>query len=159
MLINKAGIEEGNSILEPSAGEGRIIDRLYQTHSFSNLSIDCIELNREKVAVLQSKKYNAVQADFLTHPIEKEYERIIACPPFKKNIDLLHIRKMYHCLKRKGIMVSLTSPYWLTNNEAHQVEFREWLKDKEYYLQMLPDNSFMERGATVPTGVLKILKK
>ncbi len=56
-------------------------------------------------------------------------------------------------------MVTLTSPYWLTNNEPIQVEFRKWLEGKDYYMQMLPDNSFIEKGKSVPTAILKIYKK
>jgi hypothetical protein len=65
---------------------------------------------------------------------------------------------MYECLERKGILVSLTTPYWVINNEPHQIMFREWLKDKEYYFKMLPDNSFIEKEKTVPTGIIKIFR-
>jgi hypothetical protein len=66
---------------------------------------------------------------------------------------------MYELLERKGIMVTLTSPNWVLNNEPHQVQFREWLIDKNYSMTMLPDNSFMEKGKTVPTMILKIFKR
>lgn len=55
-------------------------------------------------------------------------------------------------------MVSLTSPYWITNNESHQIEFREWLEDKNYQLEILPDNSFVEKDKTVPTAIITIKK-
>jgi len=71
----------------------------------------------------------------------------------------LHIMKMYSLLKNKGIMVTLCSPKWIIDNEQHQINFRHWLVDKEYYMQMLPDNSFIERDRSVPTALLKIFKK
>lgn len=122
------------------------------------MQIDCIELNKEKFTDLKDKGYNAFNADFLNWQSEKLYDRVIACPPFKDNIDLLHIQKMYKHLNSTGVLISLTSPLWILNNEKHQIDFRNWLSDKKYTLSMLPDNSFIEKGRTVPTMILKITK-
>jgi len=159
LLINESEVFDGNEhlVLEPSAGDGRIVDRLIFRGYHKNL-IDCVELNEEKVKILKDKGYNAVREDFLKFGSVEMYGRIIACPPFKANIDLKHIQIMYSLLAKDGILVSLTSPYWLTNNESHQIEFRKWLEDKNYYLKMLPDNSFMEKGKTEPTALIKIYK-
>jgi hypothetical protein len=62
-------------------------------------------------------------------------------------------------LKYKGILVTLTNPTWVLNNELIHLSFRKWLEGKEYYMQMLPDNSFMEKEKTVLTAILKIFKK
>lgn len=106
-----------------------------------------------------SKGYNAFRGDFLNYKTDKKYDRIIAAPPFKGNADLLHIQHMYDMLAPDGVIVSLTSPFWLTNNEPHQVDFRSFLEDKTHSMTVLPDNSFMERGKTVPTGILRISRK
>ena len=66
---------------------------------------------------------------------------------------------MYGLLKIGGILVSLTSPLWITNNEEHQVKFREWLADKDYSMKMLPENSYIEDYKSVPTMMIKIYKK
>lgn len=156
-LINSANLTDNISILEPSAGSGNIVDAIHN-HSFSNLEIDCVELNKEKYEVLKSKGYNAYHSDFLQWETERKYDRIIACPPFKNNSDLLHIQKMYEHLADNGIMVTLSSPRWVLDNEQHQVDFRKWLEGKNYSMEMLPDNSFIEKGRTVPTLILKIMK-
>lgn len=150
------------SLLEPSAGKGKLLDTLFDKYSFDRnaMDIDCVELNKENCEVLKSKGYNTYQQDFLTFesPDNLGYDRIIACPPFKGNIDLLHIKKMYTLLNHKGILVTLTSPYWITNNEEIHIDFRKWLIGKEYKFTMLPDNSFMEKGKTVHTGMLVFTK-
>ena len=144
-------------VLEPSAGEGALAD-MFGLKYFDN-KIDCIELNGDKCEVLRSKGYNVVHGDFLYSPIAlHNYDRIIAAPPFKGNIDLEHIIKMYNCLKPGGILVSLTSPYWVANNEMHQVEFRTWLSSKNHTLEILPENTFIERGKSVLTAIVKIVK-
>ncbi len=61
-------------------------------------------------------------------------------------------------IKDDGILVTLCSPYWVTNNDPHQIEFRTWLSDKKYYMSMLPDNSFIEHHKSVPTALLVINK-
>lgn len=158
-MIEMAAITDHHTILEPSAGEGKILDVLRSEYDFKDLQIDAVELNKEKYEVLKSKGYNAHHTDFLEFDTAKRYDRIIACPPFKGNIDTKHIMKMYDLLYKGGILVTLTSPNWVNNNDPHQVGFRGWLENKNYYAKMLPDNSFMEKGKSVPTMILRFFKK
>jgi len=157
-LIEELRLTDDIKILEPSAGEGMIIDEIYRNYDLKNIHIDCVELNKEKYEVLKSKGYNAHHVDFLKYETDVKYDRIIAAPPFKNNIDLEHIMRMYSMLDKNGILVSLTTPYWMTNNEGHQIGFRGWLKNKDYRIKMLPDNSFIEKGRTVATAYIKIFK-
>ncbi len=151
-------LNDGHLVLEPSAGEGDLVD-LFGIRHHEN-PIDCVELNGDKCEVLKSKGYNVIHGDFLTLDLPKYgYSRIIAAPPFKANIDLQHIRKMYDCLNPGGILVSLTSPYWVANNELPQIQFREWLTTIPHTLEMLPENTFVERGKSVLTAILKIVKQ
>jgi hypothetical protein len=145
------------TILEPSAGEGDLVDLL--GIRYMENPVHCVELNEDKCKVLKNKGYTVYHADFLKLGFEKCYDRIIAAPPFKGGIDLQHIQKMYDILNPRGILVSLTTPYWVANNEPQQVEFREWLATKEHQLIILPENTFVEKGKSVLTAILKIVKK
>lgn len=172
ILINKAGITPGCHVLEPSAGNGAILEVLATRDYAGTLRVDAVELNDEKYRHLDGKLkndllkrsflfYNAFHADFLQFTAQQTispYDRIIAAPPFKDNIDVVHIKAMYSLLATKGVLVSLTTPYWLTNNEEHQVKFRKWLEGKQYSITMLPDMTFVEKGKTVPTAIIKIYK-
>ena len=170
-LIEKLPITDGSKILEPSIGEGKIIKYLLDHYTMGGLDIHGLELNKERVFTASDNLYpyrdvrgikvNIQQGDFLDYKpnLTKPFDVIIACPPFKGNIDLRHIGKMYEMLKYKGMMASLTSPYWMTNNEPLQVEFRNWLKDKNYQFELLPDNTFVEKEKNVPTGIITIYKK
>jgi hypothetical protein len=66
--------------------------------------------------------------------------------------------KMYDLVKQGGTVSSIMSPYWMTGNSELQIEFRQWLNGKKYSIDMLPDNTFMEDGMTVPTIIIKIEK-
>ena len=146
------------SILEPSAGSGDLIDGIIQYNTFYDFNIDCIELNQELRNQLKQKGYNVVGEDFFKFDTEKRYDYIIACPNFKDNIDVEHIMHMYKFLKVGGSIVSLTHPTWTIKNSEHQVRFRKWLEDKNYYLKMLTDYSFVEEYKSQPFMIIKIIK-
>lgn len=164
-LIEKAGITDGDVILEPSCGNGKLIKTILEKYTFKNLTIFGTELNKELAQEAQKltsvdNKICVIHLDFFNfHNEAIKFNKIIAAPPFKNNSDVLHIERMYSMLAKNGIIVSLTTPYWLTNNESHQVEFRKFLQDKEYYLTMLPDNTFKEKDKGVPTAIIKLYKK
>lgn len=66
--------------------------------------------------------------------------------------------KMYTHLDDGGKIISLTSPNWMIGNSDRQIKFRSWLQDKNYKIEILPDNSFMEDDQTVPTCIIVIRK-
>ena len=77
------------SILEPSAGSGNIIEALKQkeklyTTSYSKFyfDIDCIESDQNLQSILKGKNFRVVYNDFLTYDTMKEYDLIIMNPPF-----------------------------------------------------------------------------
>lgn len=158
-LFDLADISLTDKVLEPSAGEGAILDYIKSIYP-NKKNMLAFELNADKVNILKEKGYDAHQKDFLDL-ISYNYNTfdvVIAAPPFKNNVDVLHIMHMYKCLvwEKSARVVSLTSPFWLTNNEKHQVLFRQWLENKKYLMEMLPDNTFIEKGKTVPTAIIKI---
>ena len=73
-----------------------------------SLIIDCIELNKDKFDILSKDFPKAIHGDFLKLDIKRNYDLIIAAPPFKGNTDLEHIMKMYDVLKVGGEIISLT---------------------------------------------------
>lgn len=169
ILIKKAELFDDCYILEPSAGNGAILEALANHPTRTGLSVNAVELNDEKFRHINGKlkndllykkfvSYFAFHFDFLKFNMGMRYNRIIAAPPFKDNIDLAHIRHMYSMLLDDGILVSLTTPYWMTNNEEHQIKFRKWLEDKKYSITLVKDDTFLEKGKTVPTAIIKIYK-
>lgn len=149
-----------STILEPSAGSGNLVKGiLFLTGKeiFKN-SFYCVELNQEKLQILRESGFDARLGDFLSLNLHKQFDMVVACPPFKNNVDVLHIAKMYKDLKKGGRIVTLTSPKWITGNEDHQSDFRQFLNDKNYFIKMLPDYSFVEKHKTIPTAILVIDK-
>jgi len=155
-ILKECHLTEPNDILEPSAGSGDLVDEILKI--YPHLSFDCIELNKELREQLIKKGYNVVGEDFFKFKTTKLYDYIIATPTYKDNIDVEHIMHMYNFLKKGGIIVSLTYPQWTFKNSERQVKFRKWLEDKNYYMKMLKDNSFVENYETQPSMIIKIIK-
>lgn len=155
-FMQVAEIKDGHRVLEPSAGVGLLAEGILRHNS--NIQLDCIELNSECKKALKEKGLNVIWSNFLDFKPKYLYDRVIGAPNFKDNIDCEHVMKMYDCVKPGGKVISIMSPYWMTGSSDLQVKFREWLTDKSYRITMLPDNSYVEDGNTVPT-ILIILEK
>jgi 16S rRNA G1207 methylase RsmC len=102
-------------------------------------------------------KFELIGDDFLSHR-EKKYTKIIANPPFTKNQDIDHLKKMYDCLSEGGRLVCITSEAWVRGSQKKQVEFREWLED--VYAEIIPieKGTFKESG-TMVGGQIVIIDK
>lgn len=151
-----ADIKGGHKVLEPSAGIGLLAEGILRHQP--NIQLDCIELNSECKKVLKDKGFNVIWSNFLDFRPKYLYDRVIGAPNFKDNIDCEHVMKMYDCVKEGGKVISIMSPYWMTGDSELQIKFREWLKDKSYTITVLPDNSYVEDGITVPTILINLEK-
>lgn len=154
-LMKNITLKNGDKVLEPSAGYGLLADGIKQYNP--NISLDCVELNKECKEVLIKKGYNIVGSDFFLFNPPEQYDYVIGAPNFRDNIDCKHVMKMFGLIKNGGLVSSIMSPHWMTGDSELQKEFRKWLQNKEYSIEMLPDNTFME-GKTVSTIVIKIYK-
>ena len=155
-LLKGLAIKDGDRILEPSAGYGLLADGIRL--NYPNANLECVELNQACKNVLKEKGFNVVGSDFFLFKPDYQYDFVIGAPNFRDNIDCKHVMKMYDLVKEGGVVSSIMSPYWMTGNSELQIEFRQWLNGKKYSIDMLPDNTFMEDGMTVPTIIIKIYK-
>lgn len=110
-MLSKTSIQSHHRVLEPSAGIGVLADGIMAY--YSNCDLHCVELNERCVDVLKSKGYQAQRCNFLHYVPKERYDRIIASPTFKDNIDCDHVRHMYEMLSDGGEIVSLMSPAWM----------------------------------------------
>jgi len=153
-LVSISELKEGLSILEPSAGQGSIINSI---HDKVNSIIDCYELMDENL--LELNKLNNIRLvgkNFLE--CNSFYDRIIANPPFTKNQDIDHVLKMYDSLNENGILVSIMSSSWYFGNQKKQKEFKNFLDSKNAIIEVLPEGTFKSSGTNVVTTLVKIKK-
>ena len=151
-----ADIKDGHKVLEPSAGMGLLAEGILKHNS--DIELDCIELNSQCKKTLREKGFKVIWSNFLDFKPKYLYDRVIGAPNFKDNIDCEHVMKMYDCTKEGGKIISIMSPFWMTGSSELQIKFRKWLENKSYTITILPDNSYVEGGITVPTILINLEK-
>lgn len=171
-MVMYADIDGASSILEPSAGQGAIVNeilRAMRTAGGQYPKIYMCELMEVNRMVLR-KMYVGLQDVYFLEDIWEEnkdflnvkemyFDRIIANPPFAKNQDIDHIYKMYELLIPGGRMVTLSSRHWLESTNKKETEFKNWIYNVvEAGVHPIDAGTFAESGTTIATMMLIINK-
>lgn len=128
-------------VLEPSCGDGRIMDAIRSRGH----RVFGIEYHAGRAAEARAKGHNVLTANFLECPPKPEYDRVVMNPPFYGRHYVKHVRHALKFLKPGGVLVSILPA---TAHYDHKELDGEW--------RDLPVASFAEAGTNVPTGMLKI---
>jgi hypothetical protein len=153
-MIELAEICENDFVLEPSAGQGAIVDLFPKNFE----SVILYELNPVNQKVLQSKGYQLAGDDFLKCEHKNFFTKIIANPPFSKNQDIDHVLKMYEVLQEGGRIITIMSNHWKNSDNKKETEFRNWLETVDYTIETIPANTFKESGTSIAACLLIINK-
>ena len=154
-MVEEAGLSEGDRVLEPSAGTGRIIDAIRQADKLGH--IVAVEQNH-KLADALAKRYpttnappavEVIPADFLSlNGSLGLFDRILMNPPFSRGADLQHIAHARTHLKPGGRIVALCA-----NGPRQQAAFEN---DPNAVYEPLPAGSFKESGTDVNVALVII---
>lgn len=158
------GIKWGkiNSVLEPSAGKGDIVDYVKKSmntpYSRYDILIDCIEKDSNLRKMLEGKDYHVIHDDFLTYQGRYHYDMIIMNPPFKDGDK--HLLKAFEVQKYGGSILcilnaeTLKNPYSVSRKLLVQ-KLEEYNADIQYYTDaFLADD--VERKTNVEVAVVKV---
>lgn len=148
-IVEKADIQPGMKILEPSAGKGNIIDAIRQQHG-QGVEVDAIEPVGRLRDILEAKGHTLAGRDIMEH--EGQYDRVVMNPPFENRQDVDHVRKAYDLLKPGGKIVAIMSEGPFFGSDKKASEFRDWLSDKGSS-EKNPEGSFKTTEAERHTGV------
>lgn len=154
-MMERANIQTGDKVLEPSAGKGNIADIVREQHPDN--ALDVVEYNNSLASFLEEKGHNVVGSDFLEH--KGKYDKIIMNPPFEKGQDIDHVRHAYELLKPGGKIVAIMSegPFYRSDKKAKS--FREWMEEVGGISEEM-DGAFKqaERQTGVKTRLVEIEK-
>jgi SAM-dependent methyltransferase len=155
-LVDHADVQPHHRVLEPSAGQGAILNPLVVASG----QVMCVEIMPENIEVLQKKGYYPVEADFLTLTETDigTFDRIVANPPFTKNQDIDHILHMFEFLKPGGRLVSVASKSWTFGSQKRQKEFRSGLEWIGAQVLDIPAGAFKESGTQIAAVIIIIDK-
>lgn len=146
------------SILEPSAGQGAIVKAIHEaTGGTSVIGYELMDVNRDILKKI--KGLNIIGDDFLKADESSKYDYIIANPPFSKNQDIDHIRKMYAVCEGGGRIVTIASRHWQFSKNNKETQFREWLEDLGAQIIDLDKGEFQESGTMATSCIIVIDKR
>ncbi len=154
-LVELADIHSDDHILEPSAGQGYLLDIILE---YPCAHLECCELMPQNQQILQEKGYLVRAADFLSYLPERRYSKIIANPPFANNQDITHVQHMYRLLARGGRLVSILSNHWKFCQNRQEEAFRQWLSCVPHIGEQIEPGRFKESGTMVGACILVIDK-
>ena len=151
-MIDYADIQQGNRILEPSAGTGAILDGLKQS-GVDLHNVEAVELNTSLAAALREKYPYVSQGDFLQYGTSAAagFDRILMNPPFKNGIDIKHIEHAYSLLNPGGVLVAICA-----NGPRQQDRLRLLAEESGGGYEALPPNTF--DGTGVNSAIVHIYK-
>lgn len=130
-------------VLEPSCGDGRILDEIKARGSrgFG------IEVHQGRAAAARAKGHSVLTGNFLDQPAREDFDFVVMNPPFSGRHYLKHIRHAVKFLKPGGTLVSvLPASAWYDHKELDG----RWTD--------LPVASFSESGTNIPTGYIRMRK-
>ena len=145
------------TILEPSAGDGRIVDAILKREPQHCVYV--CEVNWTARKVLEAKGYlypnEPIDSllngnDFMDYNPEAAFDRAIMNPPFSRGQWKEHVKRAYDLLKPGGRLVSVIP------NSISALE--EWLNGKDWDIYPLPAGTFKESGTGVNAAILVIDK-
>jgi protein-L-isoaspartate O-methyltransferase len=159
-MVELAGIEPGDRVLEPSAGTGNILRASVAAEVSRQkgraLHVVAVEINQTLADALPTHlASDVICEDFLKiakeRPVcpdtEDGFERVIMNPPFAKGQDVAHIRHALTFLLPGGRLVAICA-----NGPRQQEE----LKPLATTWEELPEGTFAEQGTNVRAALLVI---
>lgn len=154
-LIELADIEAGMQALEPSAGQGNIVDALER----AGAKVTAIELLPANIEALRKKigaSHSVLAADFLTVSATPSYDRVVMNPPFAKQADIKHVLHALKFLKPDGFLVSVMSAGVTFRDDKLTQGFRDLIRARGGDIEALDDGAFKSSGTMVRTVIVNI---
>lgn len=147
-MATLARIEEGDDVLEPSAGNGNLADAA----KAAGANVDVIEISSQLRDILTAKGYTVVAHDFSSFTPTKQYDAILMNPPFSNRQDADHIMRAFTMLKPGGRLVAIAGEGVFFGRDAKATAFREWLDENGAEVEALAGGTFKDTSLLATTG-------
>lgn len=143
-VLNNVHIKPGSLVLEPSCGDGAILDELVKR----GMKAAGIEVDAGRAQQSRAKGHSVMIGNFLSVEPNPVYDAVVMNPPFVGKHYVKHVEHALKFLKDGGQLITiLPASAWY----EHKLLKGRW--------QDLPIASFRESGTNVSTGYLVIRKQ
>jgi phospholipid N-methyltransferase len=150
-MVEMAGIEAGDRVLEPSAGTGNLAKAIRS--AVPDAHLDLIEIDPRLCSILKTSGFEVSCCDFLaaSMPVcpdsEDGHDCVLMNPPFSKGQDVAHILHALKFLKPGGRLVALCAA-----GPRQQAELRPLATTWEE----LPEGTFADQGTNVRAALMTV---
>jgi len=154
-IVLRANVSTGMSVLEPSAGHGRIAVAARDAGGV----VLCIEVDgdrRAKLAGIGGLVVPPGRHDFLERTPEQAFDAVLMNPPFSREQDMVHVTHALGFLKPGGKLVAVTGPGWKFRQTKAADAFRALVDRWRARVEDLPEDTFKESGTGVRSCLLTI---
>jgi predicted RNA methylase len=158
----------GKTVLEPSAGGGRLA---FECLIQGAAKLDVVELDPALLPALRATltrpawlgqvrrrcDVEYIEGNFLNwRPApDRRYERIVMNPPFSKRADVAHVLRAFNLLEPRGRLVAIASAGVKFRQDALALDLRTLIR-RCGSVEPLPDGSFSESGTDVRTVLVTL---
>lgn len=146
---------DGLTMLEPSAGSGRLADAARD----AGAKVKCVEVNHTLAELLVAKGHDVVHADFLDTVLvgrQSLVDVVLANFPFENGADAVHAQHAFKHLRPGSVMVCITGEGIWSRSDRIALAFRTWivsLGDALVHDERLPSGTFNAPDVTQRTMV------
>jgi len=151
-LVSRACPQDGARILEPSCGDGAILDALrrYATKNRLSLRATGVEYDAARAEATRAKGYGVMQANFLQVQPDPVFDFVLMNPPFYGKHYQKHVEHARKFLKPGGVLYAIL-PVTAVTDHGYVDPGRGWDVWRD-----LPPSSFSESGTNINTGILRM---
>jgi len=159
-MVSIAGDMSGSIVLEPSAGDGAIVEQVVS--KYPSAIVHAVEVDEKRADKLRQKfsGVNVTQADFIAHDSIIP-DIVLMNPPFTLQGDKLayitHINKAYQAMKEGGKLVAIAPASLKFRSDKRTSDLREFVLSHGT-IEDLPSGIFGESGTMVSTVLVSMGK-
>lgn len=155
-VMQRAEITTNQTVLEPSAGGGRLS---FAAH-LEGANVTCVEVQKVLADALSNVGYEKIICgDFLDVDLNGQaFDRIVMNPPFGKQADIKHVTHAFSMLAGGGRLVAIMGGGVAFRENKLTTDFRELVAANDGKIEPLPDGSFKISGTSVSTVIVTITK-
>lgn len=139
IVFELADLNENETILEPSAGRGDLLN------GFNSKYLKCVEISDLHASILKEKGYDVTVTDFLNYSEKSKFDKIIMNPPYAEGQARDHVLKASKIFKNKLVAILPASLKNHNFGESFDHEYSEIIED-----------AFIEEGTSVRVVILTL---
>jgi predicted RNA methylase len=158
-LVDAAGVTDQDVVLEPSAGQGALVDAILRRAP--GAAVIAVELLPANVRVLREKyrgndRISILEGNLFDHDPElPDFFDSPTCavmnPPFARHADLDHVHHVWLCWLKRRRTCAIMSAGVSFRQDTRTSNFREFVTRGGGSIEPLPEGSFKTSGTSVNT--------